>query len=503
VNRLARMMALTLALLCLFMIGAGAAVARLLPPRLALFQLPTISPRGAASPGTVLRGATGSSAGSGNEATVAGVTASLDGLIKSGDLGQRVGVLVEDLSTGQVLYQLNPTVGLAPASTTKIVTAIAALDTLGPGARFTTKVIIGPGTRTSGSGSGGTADGGGSRGKSASVVLVGGGDPTLAAGPYPGGDYPRPATLRSLAAATARSLRAKGISSIRLRYDASLFGGPLLARGWPALGTASDYVSSGNVSPITGLEVDQGRLTAGGKPEDSDDPANFRPRSLTPSKDAAHAFAVFLRSDGIIVRGSPSARRASRSGALLAEVRSPPLAEIVQQMLMESNNVIAETLARQVAVATGRPATFAGAAAAVIAVAARFNVTGVHLYDGSGLSPMDRISPRALVRLVGLAAKSGPRSLRPAITGMPVAGFSGTLGPGSFFGPFGLDALGTVRAKTGNLTHVATLAGIAYTAGGQLLAFAFMGNDISQRLALRPELTLARLATALAGCGCG
>jgi D-alanyl-D-alanine carboxypeptidase/D-alanyl-D-alanine-endopeptidase (penicillin-binding protein 4) len=504
VNRLARMMALTLALLCLFTIGAGAAVARLLPPRLALFQLPTISAKGLASPGTVFRAATGSpSAGSGGEATGAGVTANLDGLIKSGNLGPRVGALVTDLATGQVLYQRNPTVGLAPASTTKIVTAIAALGTLGPGARFTTKVIIAPGGRTSGSGSGGTAGGGSSRGRGVSIILVGGGDPTLAADRYPDGDYPRPATLRSLAAVTAKALRARGIKSITLHYDASLFGGPQVARGWAAPGTAGNYVSSGNFAPITGLEVDQGRLTARGKPEDSDNPGNFRPRSLTPSKDAARAFAVFLRGDGIVLHGNPSARRASGKGALLAEVRSPALAAIVQQMLMESNNVIAETLARQVAVATGRPGTFAGAAAAVMAVAARYNVKGVHLYDGSGLSPMDRISPRALVTLVGLAAKSGPRSLRPAITGMPVAGFSGTLGPGSFFGPFGRDALGTVRAKTGNLTHVATLAGVAYTAGGQLLAFAFMGNDISQTLGLQPELTLARLATALAGCGCG
>jgi len=504
VNRLARMMALTLALLCLFTIGAGAAVARLLPPRLALFQLPTIWAKGLAGPGTVLRGATGApSAESGGEATAAGVSASLDGLIKSGNLGSRPGALVTDLSTGQVLYQLNPNVGLAPASTTKIVTAIAALGALGPGARFTTKVIMGPGGRAGGSGSGGTAGGSGSRSAGASVVLVGGGDPTLAAGGYPDSDYPQPATLRSLAAATANALRAKGLSSVRLRYDASLFGGPQVARGWPAVGAADNYVSSGNFSPITGLEVDQGRLTARGKPDDSDDPGNFLPRSLTPSKDAAHAFAVFLRKDGITVRGNPSAGRAPGKGAVLAEVRSPPLAEIVQQMLMESNNVIAETLARQVAIATGRPGTFAGAAAAVMAVAARFNVKGVHLYDGSGLSPMDRISPQALVTLVGLAAKSGPRSLRPAITGMPVAGFSGTLGPGSFFGPFGLAALGTVRAKTGNLTHVATLAGVAYTASGQLLAFAFMGNDISQKLALQPELTLARLATALAGCGCG
>jgi serine-type D-Ala-D-Ala carboxypeptidase/endopeptidase (penicillin-binding protein 4) len=486
VNRLARVMALTLALLCLFTIGAGAAVARLLPPRLALFQLPTISAGRLASPGTVLRGASGApSAGSGGVATATGVTASVDGLIKSGSLGQSVGAFVADLSTGQVLYQLNPTVGLAPASTTKIVTAIAALDALGPGARFTTKVVIG------------------SRRGGASIVLVGGGDPTLAAGPYPGDDYPQPATLRSLAAATARALRARGVGSVRLRYDASLFSGPLVARGWPAPGTAGNYVSSGNFAPITGLEVDQGRLTASGKPEDSDDPGNFRPRSLTPSLDAAHAFAFFLRKDGIILRGHPSAGRAPRKGALLAEVRSPPVAQIVQQMLTESNNVIAETLARQVAIATGRPGTFAGAAAAVTAVAARFNVKGVHLYDGSGLSPMNRISPRALVTLVGVAAKSGPGRLRPVITGLPVAGFSGTLGPGSFFGPFGQDALGTVRAKTGNLTHVATLAGVAYTAGGQLLAFAFMGNDISGQLGLQPELTLARLATALAGCGCG
>jgi D-alanyl-D-alanine carboxypeptidase/D-alanyl-D-alanine-endopeptidase (penicillin-binding protein 4) len=172
-------------------------------------------------------------------------------------------------------------------------------------------------------------------------------------------------------------------------------------------------------------------------------------------------------------------------------------------MLTESNNVIAETLARHVAVATGRPGTFAGAAAAVMATARKLRVTGLHLYDGSGLSKFDRISPQALVSLVRLAAGAGPHALRPVITGMPVAGFSGTLGPGSFFGPFGPAALGTVRAKTGNLDHVATMAGIAYTASGQLLAFAFMGNDIPAKLGAQPEMELAGLATALAGCGCG
>ena len=215
-----------------------------------------------------------------------------------------------------------------------------------------------------------------------------------------------------------------GISSVRLSYDASRFGGPEVAPGWKPVGAPGNYISSGNVTPITGLELDQGRLTARGTPEDSDDPGNYRPRSLTPSLDAARAFAGFLRKDGITVArqavGRPGRGTAPGSGSVLAAVHSPALAAIVQQMLSESNNVIAETLARQVAVATGRPGTFAGAAAAVMAVDARLKVSGLHLYDGSGLSPLDRISPQALVRLVGLAATI--RAAQPAVGDHRAAG---------------------------------------------------------------------------------
>jgi serine-type D-Ala-D-Ala carboxypeptidase/endopeptidase (penicillin-binding protein 4) len=503
VNRLARMMALTLALLCLTVLGAGIAVAHLLPARLALFQMPQVSGRGVTRPGPSLPGASGAppSAGRG-PATAAGVSAGLSGLIASGNLGPRVGALVTDLSSGHVLYALNPATGFVPASTTKIATAVAALGTLGPGARFTTSVVLrarSPATSGPG-GQGSTA----AKGPSVvRIVLVGGGDPTLAAGRFPAADYPQPATLQALAAKTAKALRARHMAVVRVGYDDSRFGGPPVAPGWKPFGMPGNYASSGNVTLITGLEVDQGRLTASGAPDDSDDPGNYRPRSLTPSRDAARAFAKFLRKDGVTVRGQPGRADAPAHPSPVAAVHSPPLAEIVQQMLSESNNVIAETLARQVAIATGRPGTFQGGADAVMAVAARFKVTGLRLVDGSGLSPMDRISPRALVSLVRLAAGSGPASLRPVITGLPVAGFSGTLGPGSFFGPFGPKALGTVRAKTGNLTRVATMAGVAYTASGQVLVFAFMGNGFSKRMGALPEVTLAQLATALASCGCG
>jgi D-alanyl-D-alanine carboxypeptidase len=491
VNRLARMMALSLALLCLFTIGAGAAAARLMPHRLSLFELPAIGGHSVAKPGRVLHASTGapSTTSSAGMATVAGVTARVSREVTSGALGAHVGALVTDLSSGRALYQQNAAAGFAPASTTKIATAVAALETLGPQARFSTRVMLGRSFKAS-------------AGHGAKIVLVGGGDPTLAVRRYPPGDYPQPATLSALAAATAKALRAKGIGAVSVSYDGSMFGGPLVAKGWKPVGAAGNYISSGNFAPITGLEVDQGRLTARGNPQDSDDAGNYRPRSLTPTRDAANAFVMLLRHAGIVVHGKPSSASAPRHGTALATVQSPALAAIVQQMLTESNNVIAETLARQVAVATGRPGTFVGGAAAVTAAAAKLNVHGLHLYDGSGLSPLDRISPRALVGLVALAAKSKAR-LRPVITGMPVAGFSGTLGPGSFFGPFGKDGLGMVRAKTGNLNHVATMAGVALTTHGQLLAFAFMGNDIPARLGAQPESTLAQLATALAGCGCG
>jgi len=490
-NRLARMMALTLALLCLFTIGAGVAIAHLLPARLALFEMPSISGTSHVAAEKTLHSVT--DPGNGGDPTrspaPAAVSAELSALIGTGRLGQQVGALVINYSTGHVLYALNPDGGFTPASTTKVATAVAAIDKLGPSARFSTTVRL-------------TTDGHG-------IVLVGGGDPTLSADRYPAGFYPQPASLVALAAQTAHALRAKGINSVRLNYDNTLFTGPTLALGWPDFGSPDNYISSGNVAPITGLEVDQGRLTSAGRPQDADVSTNPLPRSLTPGLDAATAFARFLRKDGITVGNTPAQARsgsggsAASGGQVIATVKSATLAQIVQWMLEESNNVIAETLARHVAIATGRPATFAEAGQAVMAVDAKLGVHGIDLHDGSGLSPLDLISPRALVKLVELAAGSEQLpGLRSVITGLPVAGFSGTLGRGSFFGPFGAAALGTVRAKTGNLTGVATMAGLAYARDGALLAFAFMGNGIGKKLGLEPESTLSELATVLAGCGC-
>ncbi|MGB6583277.1 MAG: D-alanyl-D-alanine carboxypeptidase/D-alanyl-D-alanine-endopeptidase, partial [Streptosporangiaceae bacterium] len=330
------------------------------------------------------------------------------------------------------------------------------------------------------------------------IVLVGGGDPTLAVNQFPAQDYPQPATLASLAAATARALKSQGRTTVSVGYDTSLYTGPGLAPGWP-----QSYVTTGNVTPIVSLEVDQGRLTTAGTPEDSDDPYNLRPRSADPAGVAASSFTALLAADGIHVTGSPVAQAAPAYALGIASVSSPPLSAIVDQMLEESNNVIAENLARQVALATGQPASFSGAAAAVIRELRRLGVGGgVRLVDGSGLSPQDAIAPATLVKVLEIATADA--RVRALLAGLPVAGFSGTLSGGqSVFSGIGGAALGSVRAKTGNLGTVTALAGLVTDRNGTTLVFAFMADQIPAAGMLQTAANaIDAAAAALANCGC-
>jgi coenzyme F420 biosynthesis associated uncharacterized protein len=464
----------TLAMINVFTLAAGIAVARMLPPRLAALRVPTVAPGQAVAGDAVL----GAGIPDGPPPSPNGLRNALAGPMSAAALGPQVSALVADPVTGRVLLSEHGGRLMTPASTTKLATGLAALAILGDGARFTTRVVRGAAPD--------------------SIILVGGGDPTLAVNPFPARDYPQPATLASLAAATARKLRAQGHRTVVLGYDTSLYTGPGLAPGWPA-----DYVSGGDVTPIVSLEVDQGRLNAAGQPEDSDDPYNLQPRSDDPAGMAAGAFSGLLTADGIHVTGTPTPQTAPARAGAIASVTSPALSAIVAQMLEESNNVIAENLARQVALATGEPASFSGAAQAVISELKRLGVTtGIHLVDGSGLSPQDAIAPATLVKVLELAA-SRPR-LRALLAGLPVAGFSGTLSAGeSVFSGISGAALGSVRAKTGNLGTVASLAGLVYDKSGGVLVFAFMADQIPSAGLLQPAANaIDAAASALAGCGC-
>lgn len=349
---------------------------------------------------------------------------------------------------------------LPPASTAKLATAVAALSALPPSARLTTAVLRRGGT----------------------VVLVGGGDPTLAS-PAAARADPTLASLDALAAATARKLLATGTRTVSLSYDISRYAGPRTGPGWKP-----GYVTGGDVSPVVALMVDEGRVRP-----------NRRARNPDPAAVAAAAFGARLVARGITVRGRPQPApvAATASGAELAAVSSPPVPDLVARMLTASDNDIAEALGREVAGRAGLPRSFAGAAAAigraVSAAAGTRGEPGLALRDASGLSPLDRATPAALAALL-VAAASRP-ALHPIFAGLPVAGFSGTLSDRFRHGPAAA-AAGVVRAKTGTLSVVSALAGIVVDRAGVALTFAFLAPNPGSRT--RAEAALDRLAAALA-----
>jgi D-alanyl-D-alanine carboxypeptidase/D-alanyl-D-alanine-endopeptidase (penicillin-binding protein 4) len=380
-------------------------------------------------------------------------------------IGGRLAGLVTDPASGATLWSRGGTVPSPPASTTKLLTAAAALRTLGPDYRFDTVARL----------------------RGHVIYLVGGGDPTLlrteASPALP--PYPRPATLAALARRTASALPDSG--RYRVRFDAGGWSGPRLAAGW-----SKQYLDEGDVTVPSALEVDEGRL----HPADLDSE-----RSPTPAAQAGVAFAALLRRRGVDVRGAVGPARAPAGAEQVAQVRSPPLTQLVERMLTVSDNDLAEALGRSVAAAVGLPATFVGAAAAVTKQLAGLGVPNglVLLHDTSGLSHLDRIAPAALVDVLRAAVSPARPVLRPIVEGLPVAGFSGTL-TDRFRRGAALSAAGTLRAKTGTLRGVNALAGTLVDRSGRLLVFALLVSKASD-----PARTLAaldRLVARLARCGC-
>ncbi len=376
-------------------------------------------------------------------------------------LGDRVGAVVLDAATGEQIFAANPDTGIVPASTTKIITSVATLASLGPDARLATRVVQGA-----------TRD---------SVVLVGGGDPTLAGPSAKAKPYPRQASLATLASRTAAALKAQGVTKVTLSYDDSLFTGSPFAPGWKA-----GYITDGEVAPVHALAIDEGRQH----------PANRQPRVSDPPEYAAAAFAKLLRRYGIAAARTVRPAKAAPTAPELGKVESAPVYALVERTLTLSDNDLAEALARHVAIKEGRPASFQGAREAMTQVLQRLGAAkGVEVHDGSGLSTRNRISAGAMARLLSLAGSPAHPGLHAVASGMPIAGFSGTLGNGRrFVSSDSKGQVGLVRAKTGTLNNVNTLAGLATTKDGRLVTFAFMAD----RVPAYAEPVLDRLAAIVA-----
>ena len=242
-----------------------------------------------------------------------------------GRLGTGGSGAVIDVATGHLLYARNATSPRTPASTTKLLTAAAALSALGADATLTTKVVAGP--------------------QPGRIILVGGGDIQLGVGVSSDAAVYGHAGLATLAAETATTLKSTGTQQVSLGFDDSIFSGPTLSSRW----LKSD-LTTGQIGPITALGLAAREATP------------RAPAPADPSLVAAQAFAAALVREGIDVTGPPVRTRAAAGATEVAAVQSATIEQLVDVTLTVSDNTEAEVLARLAARAAGQAGSFAGAA---------------------------------------------------------------------------------------------------------------------------------------------
>lgn len=410
----------------------------------------------------------------------AALAAQLNATLKIDGAGSFSGV-VQDAVTGEVLFDRAGDEVRAPASNIKLLTAAAALRTLGPDRRFSTKAVAGatPGT----------------------VVLTGGGDVLLGAGESAPDAVLGHAGLATLAQSTVSALQQAGASGpVTVLLDDSLFTGPPLSPAW-----SPEDVAAGEVAPLFPLALNSARFEPG---------TTTGPRPRDAAMAAAEAFAARLASAaaaaGLTVAPGvarvPAAEKtpddAGHAGKVLAEVESATVAQQVDLLLRTSDNYLTEVMGRMVAAASGKPASNEGAVAAVLQQLEELKIPSATLRaaDLAGLTLANQVSARQLSAVVRAMTTGTDSRLRSALAGFPVAGLTGTLGS-RYTDTSTSRGAGLVRAKTGTLNTVIALSGYVVDADGRLLVFSFIGNNLTPGAAGN-KAALDRTASALAACGC-
>jgi serine-type D-Ala-D-Ala carboxypeptidase/endopeptidase (penicillin-binding protein 4) len=359
------------------------------------------------------------------------------------DAGSRVGGLVIDIGDGATLYSRDATVARPPASVEKLYTTVAALNLLGPGARFATTMR----------GAGKLEAGGVWHGN---LFLQGGGDPTFGDGAwnrlYEDGYGPTAAEL-------AAQLRRHGIHRVtgRIFADESLFDSD---RGGPATHDRPDIPDYGG--ELSALVFDHGMSTA----------------SMSPAVFAAHELALTLRGRGMLVAAASRTAHTPASAVTLARVLSPPLSVLVRLMDVPSDDLIADLLAKQLGARfLGSGTLSAGAAEIRRTITTDYDLHTV-TYDGSGLDHADRTTPQDVVTLLDRIWATPTGNLLHAA--LPVVGEQGTVAQIGLHSP----AQGHCVAKTGTLNGVTNLAGYCAAKHGSTLAFALMIDGPSNTAAV-------------------
>lgn len=406
------------------------------------------------------------------------VAAVMDEAAKDPALGELTAV-VSSADTGEMLWEQASGQPSRPASSLKILTAAAALLQLDHEKTVATRVVRYPGQ-----------DG---------VVLVGAGDPTLSVAGD--GFYEGAGSMADLARQVRDALGVpEGAATPKVYVDRSLFTDTFHST-WDRAGIGDGYIA-----PIDPVMVDGARQSL-----DREDARRYE----EPAAAAGRVLADALGAPDVEVlgEGESAGAKFGDGGArpeVLGTVESAPLVDRVRQMMTHSDNVLAESLAREVAMDRGLTPDFAGGAKAVRDVLAE-NGLGLEdtatLVDSSGLSVDDRVTPMQLDRVLQAAAGDGrgtgaagdgrdgaggnggndgggdgdagvsevSAKLRPLLDSFPVGGVSGTLA-GRYSGS---DGAGWVRAKTGTLDGTSALAGFLVTEGGDVLTFVMLSNEAS------------------------
>jgi D-alanyl-D-alanine carboxypeptidase/D-alanyl-D-alanine-endopeptidase (penicillin-binding protein 4) len=416
-------------------------------------------------------------------------------LIKEAQLGGEVSFSVTDVKTGLTLEEHEARAGQPPASVTKAVTALYALDALGAGYRFKTQLIAT-----------GPVEGGILKGD---LILAGGGDPTLDTD-----------ALADMAA----SLKAKGVREVRGQFRT--WGGALpfekvIDAGQPAHVGYNPSISGLNLNYNRvhfewrrggdGYQVTMDARSARYRPEvrvarmvistrsspvytykdqgeyDSWTVARGAlggrgARWLPVRKPAAYAgevFTVFARSQGIVLKDGGELRQTPKGTALVTH-QSAPLRDVLRGMLKYSTNLTAELVGMMATRARKGRVQSLDASAREMSRWARseLGMSGTNLVDHSGLGEDSRLPSRSMAQ--ALVKVHGSRALRPILKDIDLRDGNGRVNRNH---PV------KVQAKTGTLYFVSSLAGYMTAPDGTELAFAILCSNMGKRAEIDPSVT--------------
>ena len=372
--------------------------------------------------------------------------------------------VVLNAETGEVLYDRDANKPAATASVMKTLTAAAALMSVGPNFRATTKVFSDPASKSV-------------------IALVGGGDVTLSKTPVGAQsiyrDAPKLATLATQVRVWAERNNVTQIDEIIL--DSTLFAGSAWESSW----LRSDQ-RDGWISEVTALQTDGDRVR----------PAAFTsPKTGRPVLSAGEAFKKEL---GDFAQTALLVESPTPVGFVeIASVQSQPMSRWITHILQTSENIESEMIAKLVSKDLGFDGSFESFDPAFKRALGTtgLDLTGVSVRDASGLSQLNMVTPRFMAELMGLV-NSEFADFGQIKRSLPIAGESGTLG-GRFKGDI-KDATGKILAKNGYIIGVHTLNGIINAKDGTTLTFTIyalgdVGSDV--------RTAIDTLATAFYRCG--